>query len=218
MAKNKIKEAAEVDRLAPDTLESIENFILEAGSDNLPAFGGRFEGGVHCQQIADEFAACIFAMLQTGQRVKAYLEIGVAAGGTTAIIHNYFHPETIVLIDDNLHPKAKLRPEILRGISVREFSGTSSDPAIIAAAKDCGPYDAILIDSAHDYASVKADVDAYLPMLADGGFLILHDSAVDSLGIKRVVGELKSSDDVKFVNEYISAGHQPCGVALFIKA
>lgn len=200
------------------SLDEIEKFILEAGSDNLPAFGGNYEGGVHCQQIADELAPCILEILKSEAPVNSYLEIGVAAGGTTYLLDHYFKPGKIVLVDDNQHPKAKLRPDILQGIERREIVGNSNDPVIVADVSPHGPFDVILIDSAHDYPSVKADVAAYLPMLADGGFLILHDSLPRHLGIIRVVGELKQNSDYEFIHEYVTEKHiSPCGLALFRK-
>lgn len=200
------------------SLDEIEKFILDAGSDNLPAFGGAYEGGVHCQQIADELAPCILAILKSEAPIKSYLEIGVAAGGTTYLFDHYFKPGKMVLVDDNQHPKAKLRPDILKGIERQEIVGNSNDPVIVAAVQPHGPFDIILIDSAHDYPSVKADVDSYLPMLNAGGFLILHDSLPRHLGIIKVVGELKGSGDVEFINEYVTTKHaSPCGLALFRK-
>jgi cephalosporin hydroxylase len=215
VAKNNIEKSHEY----IDDLNKIEQFILGAGSDDLPAFGGKFEGGIHCQQIPDELAACILAILESGESIKSYLEIGVAAGGTAFVINHFFTPDKIVLIDDNKHHKAGLRPEILKEIERKEIIGNSNDPAIFAAAEDLGPFDIILIDSAHDYPTVKADADNYLPMLRDGGFLIMHDSVVTRLGIYRVVGELKQRKDFKFIGEYVTTKHtSSCGIALFKKA
>ena len=47
--------------------------------------------------------------------------------------------------------------------------------------------DGIFIDAAHDYASAKADIAAWLPKLKPGGFFGGHD--IDAPGVKRAVDE-----------------------------
>ncbi len=196
-------------------LKYIEEFIEAAGSDDLPTFGGKFEGGIHCQQISDELAPCILAIIQSGKVIKSYLEIGVAAGGTTFIINYFLTPDRIVLIDDNKHHKARLRPGILADVKKEEIIGDSRDKSIVEKAQ--GIYDLIIIDGNHLYEGVKADINNYLPMLSEDGFLILHDSALNQLGVPRAVQELKES--MELVGEYVTGKHsQPCGVALFRKA
>ncbi len=61
-------------------------------------------------------APCIKAILNSGEFPAHYLEIGAAAGGTTYLIDHFLEPRIIVLIDDNKHPKAHLRPYVLRDI------------------------------------------------------------------------------------------------------
>jgi predicted O-methyltransferase YrrM len=201
-------------------LEGIEQFIIDAGSDDVPTFGGSFEGGIHLQQVPDEIAPCILALMESGEQINSYLEIGVAAGGTTYLFNHFFHPGQIVLIDDNKHHKAGLRADILKGIAYQEIIGRSDDEASIAIAAGLGPFDVILIDGGHLYPCVKADVTNYLPMLRPGGFLIMHDSAIPPpWGSPQVVTELKGDPCVEFAAEWVSKTHwQPCGVALFRRA
>jgi len=193
-------------------MKGIEQFIIDSGSDDLRTFGGRFEGGINIQQIPDEIAPCIAEILKTG-KIKTYLEIGVAAGGTTFLFNHYFHPE-ITLIDDNKHHKAKLRKKILEGIERRELIGKSDDENIIKVASE-STYDIILIDGDHLYPGVKLDTVLYKPLLNPDGFLIYHDSLQKEWGVKRLVKELKTDKSLKFIHEYVSKKHSPLGVALF---
>jgi predicted O-methyltransferase YrrM len=198
------------------TLEDIKQFILDAGSDDLPTFGGSFEGGAQIQQVPDEIAPCIKAILNSGDGILSYLEIGAAAGGSTFLISHFFSPGTVVLVDDNKHHKASLRPIILEGIAHEEIIGRSDSEESSAAAFERSPYDLMLIDGDHNYPGVKLDVITYLPMLRPGGFLILHDSAMPEWGVVRVVRELKADPGFEFIGEWVSATHpRPCGVALF---
>lgn len=200
------------------SVEEIERYIISVGSDSLPVFGGTYEGGVHIQQIPDELAPCILAIVESGEKVRSFLEIGVAAGGTTFTLNHFLDPDRIVLIDNNAHPKHILRPYILKDIVCEEIIGNSRDPEIIARPK--GPFDLVIIDGDHSYEAVKEDVKNYLPKLRKGGFLVLHDSATNQWGceVSQVVEELKESTNVQLVNEYISVKHSsPCGLALFRK-
>jgi predicted O-methyltransferase YrrM len=200
-------------------LGEIENFILAAGSDDLPTFGGTYEGGCHCQQLYDEISPCIAYLLESGKEIKRYLEIGVAAGGTTYVLNHFFEFEKIVLIDDNKHHKSHLRSTILRNIQVCELIGRSGEQRIIDAAAARSPYDLILIDGDHRYEQVDQDSMNYFSMLNKNGYLIFHDSAIKGWGVKRVVSELKNDKSVKFINEYASKGNkvEACGLALFEK-
>lgn len=196
-------------------LEDIENYVLEAGSDDLATFGGFFEGGIHCQQVPDEIAPCIKEIADADFEIRSFLEIGVAAGGTTFLISHFLNPGQIILIDDNKHHKAGLRPEVLKGIDRVEIIGRSEDEAIIFEAAEYQPYDLILIDGDHLYKGVKIDFISYSPMLSLGGFLALHDSAIPEWGVGRMIRELKQNEDFEFIDEYVSKKHKPCGIALF---
>ncbi len=198
-------------------LEEIEKIIIEAGSDNLGVFGGHYEGGIHCQQIPDELAPCIKAIIESRKRIQSYLEIGAAAGGTAYLFNHFFALKQVVLIDDNKHPKARLRGNILKDIKHNEIIGSSHDVESISKASEFAPYDIILIDGDHHYANVKLDTIFYSPLLRVGGFLILHDSALPEWGVGRTVMELKNDDSMKFIAEYKSQKHKPCGLALFQK-
>lgn len=199
------------------SIEEIEQFVIDAGSDNVPTFGGRYEGGCHVQQIPDEIAPCIRAILESGQLIRAYLEAGVAAGGTTFLLNHFFHPKIIVLVDDGAHWKAPLRAEILKDVPHTFIKGNSHAPEIVGQVAEVSPdFDLIIVDAGHAYDAVKVDTEAYLPMLRAGGFLVLHDSALPEWGVGRVVAELKEDARVALVGEYVTkTTTRPCGVALF---
>lgn len=198
------------------TVEDITRFIEEAGSDDLPTFGGKHVGGIYIQQIPDEIAPCLHAILESGKEIGAYLEIGVAAGGMTYLMNHFFRPGKIVLVDTNEHPRCVNRPHVLAGIAREEIVGKSGDDAIAARVAEIGvPFDAVMIDGVHYYENVRRDVDLYAPLLSDGGLLMLHDSALHQWGVPRVVAELKESPTFEFVGEWTSATTRPCGVALF---
>lgn len=200
-----------------DQLEAIEQFIIDAGSDNLQTFGGKFEGGIHIQQIPDELAPCLLEIINSGEPIRAYLEIGAAAGGTAFVIHHVFNPEYITLIDDNKHHKASLRAGILAGVPHEEIIGNSH--ALHGVDRVRGEFDLMLLDADLSFNGMMEDIYNYGGKLRKGGFLILHDTVLKTAGVREVVAALKQTNIFEFINEYVSAKHVPaCGVALFRKA
>lgn len=210
-----------------EDVEMIEQYILDAGSDSIAVFGGKYEGGIHLQQVSDELAPCIKDLLDVNVKIDRYLEIGSAAGGMVFIINHFLMPgnfgdesiaSRIVLIDDNQHPKAPLRPVVLAGINHKEIIGNSRDEEIITRAREMGPYDLMMIDADHSYTGVAIDIDNYLSMLNSGGFFILHDAVIgDPWGVPQMVSELMTDKRVEFFGGYTSKKHTPCGIVVFRK-
>lgn len=52
---------------------------------------------------------------------------------------------------------------------------------------DMGPFDAIFIDAAHDYANVMEDIKLWWPLLKEGGYLAGHDYQHNFPGVMRAV-------------------------------
>jgi hypothetical protein len=198
------------------SVEGIEEYVKSIGSDDIPTFGGTWVGGAGIQQIPDEIAPCLYAMLKSGERIDSYFELGVASGGMTKVMHHYFNPGTIVLVDTNEHARCKDRSQVLAEIKCIEIIGKSEDDHVLGRFLSLGyAYDAMMIDGVHYYLNVKKDVEKYAASLRNGGFLMLHDSALVQWGVPRLVAELKNDPAWEFVGEWNSKVMNPCGVALF---
>lgn len=194
--------------------EKIEQFIIDSGSDDVPHFGG-VQGGIQCQQIADEFAPCIEAIMKSRKKIESYLEVGSAAGGSVFLINHFFKPVKIVVVDDNKHPKAHLRPYILRDIPHEEVIGDSHNKNTVDQIKElCGSYDLVLLDGDHFFNGVMEDIKNYGSLLNDGGFLIIHDT---QMGHPFGAGKAfeKAKESFEFIGEFVSEKHsRQCGVGL----
>ena len=191
-------------------------YIESLGSDSQLVFGGTYIGGIHLQQVPDEIASCINEMLPSSTKIKNFLEIGSAAGGTSHLFDKIFDLDNIVIIDDNQHPKHGLRPDNLKGTNakVSEFIGNSQEPKALKFIKNLGiKFDIILIDGDHSYAGVKLDLINYEPFLNDGGFLLLHDIEIVPF-VKTVFQEIEKSGDYKTIKTFISKVRRPCGIGL----
>lgn len=201
------------------SINEIAEYVYEAGCDHVGTFGCKFEGGIQAQQIPDEIAPCIHHIVESGESVKNYMEIGVAAGGTTRLMVNFLKPEKIVLLDDNKHPKAHIRPYILDGIDRDEIIGISQAQGSVDAVKELGIlFDVMFIDGDHTYLGVSQDVKLYRDFLRPGGFLILHDTALEEWGPIKVKAQLQKDKEMKFIGEWTTEKPlRPLGVSLFQK-
>jgi cephalosporin hydroxylase len=200
-------------------MEKITVQDVEAlGSDSLRVFGGTFEGGYNIQQVPDEIAPCINAIIDSGKPVYDFLEIGSAAGGTSRLFDTVFNLDNIVIIDDSRHPKHGLRQENLKHAcgTVHEFIGNSQTQEAIDFIKNLEmEFDAILIDGDHSISGVVSDIDNYSPFLNEGGFLILHDT-VSCFGVEQAFAWQKKTGKYVY-SEFISKTDIKCGIGLLQK-
>ena len=67
--------------------EEILDIVLNAGSDSLEVFGGKFKGGYELQQCPGEISD--FLLEYQNLEIENFLEIGVAAGGHTRIFCDF---------------------------------------------------------------------------------------------------------------------------------
>lgn len=69
---------------------------------------------------------------------------------------------------------------------VRAYQGTS-----LEAAKEfeTEKFDLVFLDAAHDYENVDKDIEAWWPLVADGGWLGGHDYGRPEFGVTEAVGD-----------------------------
>jgi predicted O-methyltransferase YrrM len=204
------------------TVDEIQQFVISHGTEDFNTFGhmeGQFVGGILCQQVVDEIGPCIHYLLSNNVQINSYLEVGAAAGGTTFLFNHFFHPSTIIIVDNNSHPQCVHRGRILREIDTIEIIDDSQSENAVRRAKKYAPYDFVLLDAVHTYMETMMDIVHFAPMIAPGGYIFLHDSVWNGGEVERVVREMKTHADYKFINEWISPTNitNPCGIALFSK-
>lgn len=161
----------------------------------------------------EEFADFIYA-LQEKEIFMNYLEIGVAAGGTTRMFNDLFNFYNIVLVDNNeQESEYPYRRANLKYKSHIEVIGDSKSYWVQDIVDSLGfRFDFIYIDGDHSYDGVKADFDNYYYRLTNDGFIGFHDTVIFP-GVKRFMDELKQDSRLTLIGEW----YHKMGMALFKK-
>jgi predicted O-methyltransferase YrrM len=163
------------------------------------------------RRLTTDVEAAALRELAAGAR-SGIVEIGVFDGGTTAVLASAARVPVFgidPLIPDSMNPSLVGLEEAIRANLAfsRRFTFIK-DYSFNAARTWNEPFDLIFVDGDHSYEGVRRDVDDWLPLLDDGGLLVLHDSArVASRpssrdgwpGPVRVAQELRESGSVELV-------------------
>ena len=120
------------------------------------------------------FARLVRARAEQGRVVQRVLEIGVYSGAACLAFADFFEAATVDGLDIDLkqlkfgldHPRIKYW----------EGDGTSASVARqLSEQRDGGKYDVILEDASHFPEHQVMALDAFAPILADGGVFVIED-------------------------------------------
>jgi cephalosporin hydroxylase len=106
---------------------------------------------------------------------EVIVETGAAEGGSAAFFADF---APVISVDLHLPEKPDGRVIFIIGDSV--------DPVIAEQVKVCvdGRPCLVSLDSDHNAAHVRAEIDLYAPLVPIGGYLVVEDTAVDAYGIE----------------------------------
>jgi cephalosporin hydroxylase len=116
------------------------------------------------------------------------VETGVAHGGSLilyASLCRSMGKGRVIGIDIEIRPRnrAAVESHPLADL-ITLIQGSSTDPAIVATAKsqiEPGNTVLVLLDSNHSYSHVKAELDAYAPLVSVGSYLVATDGIMQEL-------------------------------------
>jgi cephalosporin hydroxylase len=157
------------------------------GKTNMKSFNEVWKEirGRGCTMVQDESE--LRSICELLGECESYLEVGTAGGNSLyAAGHSLKAPKRIVYVDfceehTTPHRMAiieKLKHEVI--CSINEIAGNSHSPECVLAAKEKGPYDAVMIDAGHKYKDVMADARDYAPMAKK--YVIFHDISLPEVG------------------------------------
>lgn len=127
----------------------------------------------------------LYAFAKGKRRV---VEIGVWQGLNTEKFRRIMAPDGILYAVDPF-PRGRLGFSSVKAIARSNVAKSNngnivwmeclgSEAAALYKARNEGPVDFIFIDGDHTYDGIKGDWDAWMPLVAAGGIVSLHDSAV----------------------------------------
>lgn len=131
--------------------------------------------------------------LTRGTVPERVLEIGTSQGGSAAIFASALESNgTGMVVGIDPMPRIELHDGAFYD---RFHLITGHSPGAIAEAAEIagGPFDIVLIDGIHIYQQALDDVTAVLPHLAEGAYLLFHDSF--HFGVSEAIRELVEGND-----------------------
>lgn len=161
------------------------------------------ESPVEICQVESEFEQAL--VLYRAAAPTRVLEVGTAAGGTLYHWLEHAAKDATVVTVDLPDPAYELDRERCKtwprdDVSLVMVAGDSHTPDTVAQVAEHAPYGWIFIDGDHRYEHAAADVANFWPMLADDGYLLLHDICLEreyddgsDAGVGKLWGELRGA-------------------------
>jgi len=186
-------------------VEEIKQAIIDAGSDDELVFGfPEKEGGLHIQQNPDEYAEFVHYVATHLPPAKLAIDIGIAAGGQTKFLRDYYPVEKTLIVDIGLHPKfhhwARIRQLVKTDIVLELIADSHTREVREALLPYRGQVDFAFIDGDHSYTGLKKDIELVKVLARPGATFILHDTtAVPDCA--QVSEELKTDPDFELLRD-----------------
>jgi hypothetical protein len=206
--------------------QEILNFVLNAGSDSLEVFGGKFKGGYELQQCPDEISD--FLLEYQNLEIENFLEIGVAAGGNSRIFCDFLKIKDVYTIDLGNHPSISYennpyaRDNNFKNLKntgkLNNFYGDSHSEEAKKWIENNGvKFDMVFIDGDHTEEGIKLDTELVLPHLNDKAHVIYHDTEVIGIGSKEFNEKLRSGmfPMLKLEKHFIGLSNNRKGITVY---
>ena len=114
--------------------------------------------------------------LYISRKPKTVLEIGVWYGGTLREwLENATEDATVVAVDPEHLAPNKYEGWRKPDTNLVVVTGRTSNPVTDDVVRAHAPYDWVFVDGDHTEDGVRYDINLTLPLIAEGGLLLLHD-------------------------------------------
>jgi hypothetical protein len=161
--------------------------------------------GLFLQQDAEEYASFIEFMATKVPPAELGLDIGIASGGQSKFLRDYWACRRSIFVDIGLHPDfpqwARIKPQIDTEIAC-EIIDDSHAPRVRAKLLPyAGHVDFAFVDGDHSYRGLRKDIFLTKDLLRCGGLMVLHDTTAAG-DVNRVYEELLFSKDFVLVRNF----------------
>ncbi len=177
--------------------------VEEAGSSDEQFFGYPVrEDGLYLQQDSEEFAAFLHFMATKARPAEYSMDIGIASGGQTKLLRDYYPCEKTIVVDIGTHPvfphwkriKQDLNSDLIEEVIADSHAPSTREKLL----KYTDKIDFAYVDGDHSYHGLRKDIFLTKELLKVGGLMVLHDT----LGVwdcKRVFDDLIQAKDFSLV-------------------
>lgn len=182
--------------------------IRASGSGDLNHFGYPVrEDGLYLQQDPPEFADFVSYMATQATPAELSLDIGVAGGGQTVFLRDYYGCATTITVDLGAHPDAHHWKRIKQRMNSRHELEIIDDSHSARVREKLMPYkgrvDFAFVDGDHSYRGLRKDIFLVRELLKPGALMALHDTVVVP-DCKRVHEEMRRSTIFEHVKDFNS--------------
>lgn len=141
--------------------------------------------------------------LVTGLGAKLVIELGVNTGESTIALLEAVHATNGLLVSVDQQDLPDTRPMLEKyGLTGRWQFNLSDDIAFGLAWPKEKKADLIFVDTSHQYAHTKREIEIYEPILRSGGIMVFHDTVTCYDGVQKPINQfLKTHKDYKYENK-----------------
>ena len=186
--------------------EELVKAVEAAGAAHAEFFGYPVrEDGLYLQQDPEEYAAFVHFIATKVPAADLSLEIGIASGGQTKFLRDYWQARRTIVVDIGQHEVFPQWKRIKQGVNsdiILEIIDDSHKPSV---REKLLPYakqvDFAFVDGDHSYRGLRKDIFLTKELLKPGGVMVLHDTA-GAGDVKRVFDELLFSKDFTLLRNF----------------
>lgn len=200
------------------SIDDYVELIKAQGSSDEDFFGYPvLEDGLYLQQDPFEFAALTKFLAEEVKSADLTLDLGIASGGQTKFLRDYFEARETIILDDGNHPMFRHWKRIKKNVKseiVFEMIEDSHKPSVREALKPWyGKVDLAYVDGDHSYKGLKQDIFLMKHLLKDGSLMVLHDTTA-VWDCRKVFDDLLKSSEFHLFRNFDNR----FGISVWIKA
>jgi hypothetical protein len=188
------------------TRQALIEDIEACGSADADFFGyPKRDDGLFLQQDAEEYASFIEFMATKAPPAELALDIGIASGGQSKFLRDYWESRRTIFLDIGLHPDfpqwPRIRPQIDTQIELEIIDDSHAPRVRDLLLPYAGQVDFAFVDGDHSYRGLRKDIFLTKELLRKGGLMVLHDTTAAG-DVNRVYQELLFSKDFVLVRNF----------------
>ena len=189
----------------PSRSEIVEA-VEAAGSGDAEFFGyPERPDGLYLQQDPEEFGAFVHFMARHVPAADLSLDIGIASGGQTKFLRDYWKSRRTMVVDIGQHHLfphwARIKTSLASELALEVIDDSHAPRVREKLLPFAGQVDFAFVDGDHSYRGLRKDIFLTKELLKPGGYMALHDTQAAG-HVNKVYGELLYSSDFVLMRNF----------------